>query len=600
MRTLLYILGAIFLLASCEYEPAGSSFKELTPPDNVVPIEIILNDIVPTDTICIYQNTHITIKIDAGNRELRKINVQIDDDYLYFGSSPINIPINPDYLEEGIHKITVSVVLGSGTGSLAEMMGMEGYIGEMSWNFRVIHNYKNYFEAGYRINETGFLELFWDNPIIPEQDIEKYVVYSRNANKNIVIDNPMQKSLIVYDYVCGVGDYRIDTYLKSAESSHWQYVYFRTPEPELYYEDIGIDKFRVYWNKPFANGKFTLKEGNEVIISETTDTTVIVPHIFGKNRRFNFYYAPLKSEDEMSEYIWDGYFQGISLDLANSVDFAYNIKENILYTTRYNDLVAFDATTLEEKNNVYIKGEIWGLMYEGSVACAPHNSAIAAMTGEEARIYNDSRFVNPVIIPRIDDYAPRSVNLIALTSNDRLFIAYQDSTYCEVFNSNSGEKVFDFQYTYTPKVNTFICVTVSEDGRYFCSSSEEGMEVFEISGTTTNLLYADTRQYLAAMFLPSQPDKLLLKDGNNVELRQMPDFNLIHKFDLTGSFICNIDPVTGYVLYFQNDFLHVANINSLTDPIFKLRSDEIVGKLLNNILLTRRGTALDISSYINN
>ena len=275
--------------------------------------------------------------------------------------------------------------------------------------------------------------------------------------------------------------------------------------------------------------------------------------------------------------------------------------DNIIYTSRYNDLVAFDATSLKEIKAVSIIGNPWGFLYGGRVACAPHNSSIAAMTGEETRIFPDSKLVNPIIIPKVS--GDINVRLSALTSDDRFFVVQGDSKNCQVFNAKNGTKIFDFQFTYTTIYDIHSLITVSENGRYFCASSENGMEVFEINGTIAKRLYTDTRQYMNAIFIPSQPDQLLLRVDSDIEIRQVPDFNLIQKFDVAEKdiLICNIDPATGNLLYHQNDSLMVAKINNITEPIIKLKSDETTCKLLNNKLLTygKDGIALDISPYIN-
>ena len=177
-KTLYYILIS-FLLISCEYEPTGNYFTELTPPEDFITMEILLNNTDPSDTIYICRNTRILIKVQAENKNLRYATVLLNDleDYFLF-SNPFDFVLYPDEIGEGVHKLTVKAVFASGSGSLAEAMGMEGYMGEMSWNIRVIPNPGNHFTAGYRLNEDGFLEIYWDNGI-PESAIEKYTIRQR-------------------------------------------------------------------------------------------------------------------------------------------------------------------------------------------------------------------------------------------------------------------------------------------------------------------------------------------------------------------------------------------------------------------------------------
>ena len=130
------------------------------------------------------------------------------------------------------------------------------------------------------------------------------------------------------------------------------------------------------------------------------------------------------------------------------------------------------------------------------------------------------------------------------------------------------------------------------------------MEIFEINGTTTNLLYTDTRHYKSAMAVPSQPDKLLLRVDSNIELRKITDFSILQILDVSenGAVLCNIDPASMNLLYHQNDSLRVCNINNLLETVFKIRSDETTCKMFNNKLLTygNGGITFDINPYLDN
>ena len=597
------ILASLSLSMACEYDPSGNDFLDFAPPEDYIPIEISLNDVNPSDTIYLYQNTTISIKINSP-MDLQQALVLLDGrEYKYMWSDSLGFIFYPEQVDEGVHKLTVDAIFTSGTGSLAEMMGLEGCTGELSWNIRVIHNPQDQFEVEYRINEEGFLELFWDN-VIPDNYIESYTIHSGLTQEtDITINDAKQKSFIDYGYVCEYAFYEVKTTLKDGNIFR-QTLSIDWPTPSVYFEDLGLDSLRVYWDKPFANGRFNLIEDDTTIASEIYDTTITVSHIFGKYRKFSLEIRPQNAEydnNHNSFEAWGRFCLGTSLGLPNWELYAYNLTDNILYTRKYNNLVAFDAATLQEINTVSIMGNPWGFTYGGKIASAPHNSTVAAMTGEETWIFEDSRFINPIIIsPLRGDVNTR---LSALTSNDRFFVVEQNSNVCKIFNSLTGEKIFELPFTYKTSYTFPDFATVSENGQFFCASSENGIEIFEINGTATNLLYTDTRQYKGAMFVPSHPDKLLLRVGSNIELRQIPDFNVIQTLDVSenGGFLCNIDPASMNLLYHHCDSLKVCKINNLSETIFIIKSYEKTCKLFNNKLLTygKGGITFDITPYIN-
>ncbi|MFZ4456178.1 MAG: hypothetical protein ACOYOT_08155 [Bacteroidales bacterium] len=502
-----------------------------------------------------------------------------------------------------MHKLSIKATFTSGTGSLAEMAGLEGYGGDLSWNLRVISNPENNFNLGYRLNKDGFVEVFWTNTI-PESMIEKYVIHSGlTQSKDIIINDPKQKYFVDSGYVCGYVYYQASTYLKDG-TVFWKQFSFEKPTPTLSFENIGVNRLRIYWNKPFANGRYKLSGGNTVYASDITDTTFTTAQIFGPSRQFNLEIKPKYSQfDNTSNKFsaWNWYSQGSALGLPNWPLFAYNKKDNILYSSQYNDLVAFDATTMNQINNVSINGKTWGFMYGGKIATAPHNSSVAAMTGEETWIYKDSHFDNSIKIPSL----PGDVNtkLAAITSDDRFFVVLNGSNVCSVFNSTTGAKIFEIPFTYKTIYSFPELTTVSEDGKYFCASSENGMEIFQINGTTANVIYTDTRFYKGAIFIPSQPNTILFRVGSVIEVRQLPDFSIMQSFDVSkyGALLCNIDPASLNLLYFQNDSLKVCKVNNLSETLFQIKSDEQTCKMYNNKLLTfgRGATYLDISPYLN-
>lgn len=602
-KSVFILLITIMVLSpACEYEPAGSNFEELAPPQDYIPIEILLNGVNPSDTIFVYQNTAISLIINSPNDLIQAALLLDGQGFASIKSSTFNFIINPVQLSEGVHKLTVIAAFTSGTGSLAEIMGMEGYLGELSWNICIIHNLPDLFSLGYRINEKGFMEIFWEDDV-PESIIDKYVVkaiYTQNSDTTIY--DVTRKYFVDYGYVCGSAYYEVTFWMKGGYS-FMKRLSFTKPAPAVSFENLGLDKLRVFWNKPFANGQFNIMVDDNTVASGIHDTTITVPQLFGRTRRFTLEVRPQNSgyDNNHNRFTASGLFcQGTSLGLPNWGLYAYNRKDNILYTSRYNSLVAFDGVTMQQGNTISIIGDPWGFAYGGKIATAPHNSTVAAMTGEETWIFTDSRFINPIIISPL----PGNIHtrLSALTSDDRFFVAQGGSNICQVFNALTGEKIFEIPFTYNTIYDIPDFVTVSEDGRFFCASSENGIEVFEIDGTATTLLYTDNRQYEGAIFVPSRPDKLLLRVDSGIEIYQIPGFDLIEELDVSanGATLCNIDPVSMNLLYFQTDSLKVCSIDNLSETIFKIRSNDKACKMFNNKLLTFGYGAIffDIGPYL--
>jgi len=599
-KYIVFVLISLFVSLSCEYEPQGTHYVELTPPANSIPVTITLNDVTPLDTIVLRENTIINIKIDAPKALIFAI-VLLDTAEIYSSDDKsFSFLLEPENLPEGLHKLSVNAFFIAGSGSLAEMMGLEGYFGELAWNILVIHDLQKDFEVGHRLNKDGFLEIFWENDILYDT-IEKYVVRI-NYSDSFIINDPKQKSFVDYSYVCGHKDIFVGTYIKGGYYFSKK-ITIDNPLSDLSLEEIDYENIRLFWNKPYAKANYKLFEDDSLIFLSNTDTSIIIPQIFGVSRHFylrtSAYNDTLSSHKFSFESI-EEHFLGISMALYTWAFFAYNINDNILYATNYNYLFAYDAESMLELSGIYLEGNPFGLAYGGKIASAPHNSKMLAMTGEETYIFADNTFNNPLIIPSLK--GDISTHLASITSDDRFFVVQKNEPMCHVFNILSGEKIFDFPFSYNTVQDVPDFVSVSENGKYFCASSYEGIEIMEIMGTKAELIYTDTRDYGGAMFVPNQPDMLLLKVDNSIEIRQIPGFNLVQSIDVGNHFVVigNIDPKSNSLTYVIDDLIKVCKIDDLSNTIFSVKSSNFNVKLYNYKLISHHGGIyIDIRSYFN-
>ena len=110
MKKILYILIAVGLFSSCEYDPSGNNFIELTPPDDFIAIDISLNDVDPADTIYVFEDTKISIRINA-EKNLKQA-VALFDGKEYYLSNSSDLILRRNGFKEGVYKLTVNAVFG--------------------------------------------------------------------------------------------------------------------------------------------------------------------------------------------------------------------------------------------------------------------------------------------------------------------------------------------------------------------------------------------------------------------------------------------------------------------------------------------------------
>lgn len=602
-----WILGIVFLIISCEYKAEGDFYREVEPPVAEVPFEIRLNQIQPTETIYLFGIARLILHLNTGGKELYDLKIAIDGQILEH-DRPYDTPtgtyqftINPWEVSNGNHKLSISIITASGSGSLADMMGMEGYQGEMEWNVYTVNDFEDNFKIGYRKTEDDMLEFYWELPDIPESFFENYEI--QDGTRRLIITDQQQKSFIVEDYVCGDIQFQVFVLVKTYNgyTQHFfKYRDFSSPCPKLYFKDISLDKLLIYWDKPFSKARFSLSEGwysHEGVL--TTDTFLIVPQVpFSGGITFYLIIYPEKLQ------ILDSY---ASSSGGHSISSRFSYASNITYCTTLKEILAISQDQIWTIHPTTFKETVQTMLpysYLSSrlLSCVPGSSKIAIRHDTELWIYPDHNFRNPLVVFNEWDWSPF---LFQLTNNDRMFIIdINHSRYgvCNVYNATNGTKVFSFNISQSA-TNLKWCVSV--DGKHFCEATLNGMTIHQIGATEIEKTVQVPGYYTDAMFNPLNPDQLIVKERDNIQIFESSDFtNPVHSFVIPASArLLNIDPATGYLLYLQRystrDTLRVARPELVANPLFSIATSYPEVVLLNNCLINKDGAQIfDITPYI--
>ena len=594
MKSLFICLIVVFALISCEYKADSEYYRDLEPPSTSIPLEINLNDVDPSDTIYIMDVTRLTLKVNTYGKSLKNVQFMLDHHRIGSGNEVI---IYPNDLDDGKYKLTVVVDVSSGSGSLADMMGMEGYEGEMSWNIRIMRDFDPGLKLGFRKNADHKLEFYWEtSTYIPKSIFERYEV---RGDVPINITDQDRKSVVFEDYVCGWTAGSVDLHIKCIDGYsryYHQALSFESPMPNLYFEALDVSRLRIYWDKPFIDAKYELIAVNTIIPSiYTSDTTVVVaspPFTVTQGYQVKMY-PKNSTKTETNAYISGGYRIGDRVIIsANDVDF-YNVK-NQLFAVYYRQLFAINLQTFAEMHQI-------DLVEPGAhskISCVPGSSKIAVKQNYSFFVYPDDSFINPVIVYKSDNWI---TNFFKLTNNDHLFIV--DWNECEVFDINTGAMRFRFDVVEYPASRS-----VSADGKYFCCASSNGLTIYSIGSSAVDNVTTITGSYSNALFNPANPQQLIVKQGNEIQILEAPDFHSIYTFSAPYSTLLDVDPANGNILYHQRytqmDSLHVIRTTPFIKPVFAIAISGVTTnyiKLRGNLLMEHlhNNYSIDITPYIN-
>jgi len=626
MKMIEYLATLIIMLVSCEYQLEETNFREIEPPSEYAYMEINLNDTHPLDTIYIWAPTKFTVNLNAGQLKIYQTDIKIDDLSIPtsdFSQSSVSFWVYPNQISFGNqigfgkHQLMMNCITSSGTKSLADLIGYEGYQFEAYWNINVINlsevinDYrelmKDNFTGGYHILEDGLLELYWDNPLLSSELITSCFFHSRYYSYEDL--NISKKSVIVDDYACGESIYTITVnyklvigvhgYSHTESSSHQIEIVVDTPIPRIYVEDFGKNELRFYWDKPsvFANVEYAFSLNlPEYSYSYLTDTTLVVPKpVLGNVKcvvQFLPKYRPWPIESADTSFF---YGKKVGFDPSR---FLYNATENVVYSVNVDTIAVIDTYSLDIRNIKPIKSEIDAIDFISS----PNSSKFAIIGDDRILIYDDSNLLFPSII-----HTQRQFEATYALTNELLIESDYSTT--NIYDLATGIKIHT-----QPTIG--IRVKMSDDGQYFASYWQGGIQIYALNnmnftkiGTFTSFdgyfgLFNDKYH-----FHPTNPDQIFIEQHsynsagtaimliNTVHLIQLPQLEKLQStnFDWDPRII-NIDPVTELVGLYYSTGMAIAPLSDFNNLLFTTNHGGFY--LFNGCLFSDDGYAIDIKKEL--
>ena len=306
----LVLIITILSFFSCQYEPTGVNHLEVDS-EATTPVMTIDFD-GNNDTLIIDGPTYLRFKYSTGDKNLNfaytfidsnEINSKlIDDDYIECYLAPQNIG-------SGSYEFTVLLFSNSQTGSIADLLKLEGFLFARTWTLIVINKSDMTPEiTGYEI-ENGLLKLNFNqsNPeLISEYILNKRLWYVES--RAVATETDPEKRFIFDDsYVGEKATYVLISKTVFGYELESKIFSINNNLPSVTTENYSsFDEIHYQWKKcPYYNAfeayKITLPGGEEKIINDIDQTSGVFNSIFGKNVRFNITLIPKNKPDNFEE-----------------------------------------------------------------------------------------------------------------------------------------------------------------------------------------------------------------------------------------------------------------------------------------------------------
>lgn len=347
MRYFITLLSLVVLAVACTYELEGEFFNEIDLTKEPQ-ISVSLNDLQPGATVTILQTVHFTFDYSIDPGRIKSFNILIDSAHGVSGNTiqndsgiTLGFDINPGDAGPGLHNLQIIVTSTSGTGSIADVEGLEQRVVVTSWKLNFINDVPPT-PVVTLSEENGYLKVSWTP--YTGVNFDSYVLgisRSFDDTQSRVFKDSLTTSFIDSAYVGGyIKSYSVATHTITGGSPTGTAL--TNGSFDLKYDIRMSDTTYLFtWNKakyagPFKNYYLSVGINDVYTISDINDTSFRYDpseFLFGQGQ---FASVVLNTKDRtppsfspMAYVVTDAYLPGTKKFNANFV--AYNTTINRVY-----------------------------------------------------------------------------------------------------------------------------------------------------------------------------------------------------------------------------------------------------------------------------
>ncbi len=610
----LLLLAFIILGSSgCEYELTKEYFRDLSKPGETHSFVLNLNSI--QDTVLIYGKVNLSYDFNTDHLDVWEIKFSLGDKEIESTQNTSgSISIDAGDYVAGIYKLKATIYTHSGTTSIADNLGTEGYKVEKEWILE-INNYYRPVISNPVISKTkeGFLKISWDKFNKPDLFVSYNLDLPSNGKaeiKDINVTSIVDSMYIGFGYSAMI--YVLIKGENNNRSSNYAYTGVSYKFPVIHFEKVGLDSLRLYWNQSTYKTKYHvyiykyyphyLYDANTDLLKNNLDTSVVIHQAgFEDYSAFDLQVEsytssaginPSKATMNTVFYHW-----GLTFVNLGGLNLSYNLKEDVLYYTVYGYVYSRNINTLQNYKSVW-----WSPTTTGNNACPTNSTKVAVLSPTDLYIYNNKNLDTNISMPllRDPDYMSMSDNeLVVMTSRNNGL---------EYINVADKKIIAGQPLTSYTSANQWSVTSSSNDAKYTCVVSTTGINIFEFNNPVVSKSYTSSDVYRSCLFDRNSTYTLYLTKENSdiLEIRNAADFSLINtikinrsniKMNSSNIFLCNVDPLTGFLLVAD---LSNAYIISLTTgkTIYSTRCISSKPRLFGGKLISGNGMYIDISEKL--
>jgi hypothetical protein len=587
----------LLVIASCTFAPDDINYVEVPKPE-LPQIEVIQLSL-DRDTIFLIYNRDITFHFSAGSHSIMQVGILIDGEEKYIRSNyRDSFTVLASDMDEGVHKLSFSVITNLNNGSIADLIGYEG-LQFISYEWTIIC-IKNDRRAGFiqQNVENGKLKLNWEEH--QKINFKSYRVEKRyhkfsgpvkefRTSEPFLIDEAFVGERAFYDVYT-------EYYSSEGYEFHWAEIEIQNTLPEIRFRRNADSEYEVYWeNNVFSQavGSYRLIDNaspsDTILLYEgapSAGNQYVVPGgAFGNQVHYRLITVPAKPDKPFNNddvYYHSTAYSGLIGDRGIPYSRIAPYNENQLLVLKDNYIYRYSVSDGKWLDSLTYLWTHCGFGY-GGFSISP-----------DRKYFTTSETCNNRLVlmqpNNLSDYKSYPINHIitqgmafnSLPVSDNGIVLARDYSGVYVYDVLHDQKIGSIM------VNEFIAATdISSLGNYFVVQTNS-LRFYKIIDQKIIPVWESDKPYdyiyTSFAFDPDHTDHVILFDGNRLYHKKAYDFSTVKSFPLVEENILNYDFITRRLLAYSEGYLSVYSIDS-GELVFKTKADPRVELLQHSCRL---------------
>lgn len=602
MRNSIFFLFILVLQAffwqSCEYPLYQDNNLDIAPPGPPPEVEISFNGGIDTLRLSGEVTLNYELNMQLPEKFRGEFRLQGKEWNIFNNSG--SIYLSASQFNNGYDSLVLKLYFTTHTGSIAEQFGVEQQIVSRKWIVVIDDSPAPVINLQASTTSEGYLRLNWEK--CNHLNFASYTLNISRGNNNVrrvIISDAGITQFIDSLYIGGDFKYLMECKLAgNGDNSYGNSFEINEPMPEMTFSEPHPDSVMISWNKLRPQARFRIQSdaNNQTLEVDNFQGQSIIVEApgFGSYKRYQITAYPgfqLTYSEQYKLVESNNYSLGENI-LPNWPKYAYNRVENMVYSNRYDNVMAYNANNQAVENQKHL----YQLNYGGTSACQRNSSALAITTMDSIAVYSNKQLLNPTMI-----FHDAASYLDHLCFTNQGIIALSYNGYYSQIRISDKKELISIPVDDYPVYSKWACIATSVNGDYVNIVTNLGGKIYHISGETYEQTYSDSRNYRSAIF--DEAGTVLLQtynESNHLEFRNPADYSLIRSLPLPDSklVLCNQDPVTGWLLLTDYKYLYIIDYNTGIIKL-KMKSNDMRPRLYNNFIYGHSGYTFNILPFIN-